>query len=191
MAIEPQSADQAPARELSELRHFSGPLKEFWPRLTACLAGLSGASKAFLLWRDTPPAPWKRMLEWPANLPPSRFLTAFIGKLESVAERSLATGAWLEPLEVGQPRDRHHFIAGLRFDMPRAEEACAAIFLLSEVSETGARESLIRLELAADAPRSYLLALSDRQAKADVEKLAVALDLMVEVNGQKHSWRPR
>src|SRR5438132_13209828 len=83
----------AALRELSELRNFAGLPKEFWPRYLSSLAGLTSASTAVLLVQDPArPAAWKRVIEWPAHLAPSRFLAAFHGQLDSYAADCVKNG---------------------------------------------------------------------------------------------------
>src|SRR6185436_4541609 len=56
---------------------------------------------------------------------------------------------------------------------------------LSEVNETAARVALKSLQLASDVPESYQMNQTVRQAKVDVEKLAIASDVMASVNCEK------
>jgi Barrel-sandwich domain of CusB or HlyD membrane-fusion/GAF domain len=181
---EPQ---QSMLRELSELRNFAGPPKEFWPRYLNCLSGLTSASKVVVLVHDpTQPGAWKRVAEWPANLAPSRFLQAFHVQIEDLAARCVNKGGCLlAPLEPAASRSAGHYVAASRLRLYCVAEASVAALLLSEVNEAAARESLLRLSLAADVPESYQINQAVRQARSDVEKLALALDLMVALNAEK------
>jgi hypothetical protein len=40
-------------QELIDLRRWSGPAKEFWPRYLVALAGLTNANKVVVLLQDT------------------------------------------------------------------------------------------------------------------------------------------
>src|SRR5437867_2507413 len=170
-------------RELAELRSFEGPPKEFWPRYLACLAVLSPASKVVMLFQDpAQPTAWKRIAEWHQNISPSRLLTSFQGQLDSLAADCVKNGGdLLALLEPGPPRGAGHYVVASRLKFHRATEVSVATSLLSEVSEPAARESLLRLHLAANVPESYQLHQSIRQAAADVQKLAIAHDLMVAI----------
>lgn len=180
-------AHAALLRELSELRTFNGVPKEFWPRYLNCLSSLTGASKVVLLLHDAAnPGAWKKMADWPPNLAPSRFITAFITQSDELATKSIGhSGGIILPLEPVAPRTPGHFMLAARVKLYRVPETCVATLLLSEVTETAAREALIRLNLAADAPESFQMNQTVAQANADVQKFAVALDLMVGVNAEK------
>ena len=67
----------------------------------------------------------------------------------------------------------------------RPEDLCIAAFLLPNAAEDKAAEALLRLQLIADTPFSYLINFSSAQAKADVEKFAVSLDVMTLLNEEK------
>ena len=177
----------AALQELAELRTLEGPPKEFWPRYLKSLASLTAGSKAMLLVRDpAPSAAWKRVCEWPADLGPSRALAAFHSQLETVAVDCVKHGGGLLTLlEPGPARVSGHYVVAVRLKFHRAPDIAVATLLLSEVSESIAREALLRLRLAADVPESYQMHQAGRQATADVNKLAVAHDLMVAVNTEK------
>ncbi len=174
------------ARDLSELRHFPGTPKEFWPRLLGCLAHLSAASHVTFVIKDAaPPGSWKKIGEWSANEGPSRFLTAFVTNLENVADHGAQDGQFFFPLEQSPARGTNHFIVAVRLKLLRPEDTCVAAFLLSEVSEAAAQDTLLRLHLAADTPQSYQINQASRQASTDVQKFATTLDLMVLINAEK------
>ena len=61
---------------------------------------------------------------------------------------------------------------------------CALLCLLSESTETEAQEGLI-LQLAVGTPELYQTSQVARQAQADVEKFATALDLALVVNAEE------
>ena len=190
MATEPPVKNEDLARalkELPELKQSSAPPKTFWPSLLACLANLSLASRAVLLLKDSSQQPprWRKIGEWSANAGASRFVAAFMDQLEAIADRCAQDGHFLAPLDPTTSRGSGHYLVAVRLRLNRPSEECVAAFLLSEVHESGARESLLRLTLAADAPEVYLLNQAARQAKADVEKFAAALDLMVLVNAEQ------
>jgi len=174
-------------QELAELRTFAGPPKEFWPRYLKSLAGLAYGSKAVLLVQDpAQPAVWKRVSEWPTDLGPSRALAAFHGQLDALAADCVKHGGGLLTLlEPGPARVSGHFVVSARLRFHRAPDVAVVTLLLSEVNEPTAREALFRVRLAADGPESYQMQQAVRQATADVNKLAVAHDLMVAVNTEK------
>jgi multidrug resistance efflux pump len=168
---------------LAQLRHFPGSAQEFWPRFLASVQQLTFADKLVLLARKSG-QPWRRVIEWPAESLPSNLLTTFLSDLDEVANRA-ANAGWVI-FAVGakaRPAAGNYTIA-LRLELPHQDE-CVLAALLSEVTEAGARETLVRMRLAGDTPEAYQANLASRQAKADVEKLASVLDLTVSVNAQQ------
>jgi multidrug resistance efflux pump len=169
--------------EISELRRWTGPAKEFWPRLLLAFAGLTNATKAVILLQDsTQPGKWKRIGDWSSNQGPAQPLVDFTAKLEQIAQQCLAEGDLATPL-----RDRRdgQYAAACRLKLQRADDVCMALLLLGDISEAAARECLLRLTLVADVPAAYQANLASQQARGDVEKFAATLDLMVLVNAEK------
>jgi hypothetical protein len=186
MATEPARSSEtlgAASAELSNLRRSTSPPNEFWPRYLNALADLSGATKIILLLKEAGPPPhWKKLSELALPGASSRFLVAFTMQSEDIAERCSQNGSFVFPLEEGTKATP--WVAGLQLRLHPAEELCMATFLLPATSEAVARETLLRLHLAADAPAAYQTNQAALQAKADVEKLAFALDLMAQVNAE-------
>lgn len=171
-------------RELSNLRNFSGTPNEFWPRYLGAVAGVASASKAVLLVMDPAQAgAWRKLGEWSANLGPSKLLTAFQTRLETIAADCAKHGeSLLSLLEQGSSRNADHFVIAVTLPLQRSSEFSVVVLLLSEFSEATARESLVRVKLVTDVPESYRQKQAAEQATATVQKLAAALDLMVAVN---------
>ena len=150
-------------REFAELREFVGPPKQFWPRLMAALGRLISADKLVLLVQNTSTLEWKQVVDWPPQAPPSRMLTAFLSRTAEVASQCTRQGGLVLPLEA-RTGTVGHFILAVRAAARPQSEQCVAVCLLSEVTEAVARESLVRLELAARTTDSYLANLAARQA---------------------------
>jgi hypothetical protein len=186
MTNEPQttaaSLDQALA-ELAVLGHFSGPPKDFWPRFLSAVLQLTLADKLVLLARK-PGEPWRQLMEWPTAVPPSRMVTAFHARLQEIASQVVGTGGSVTPLEAKSGPAAGNFVMATRLELTPPEE-CVLAGLVSEISESRAREVWLRLRLAAQSPESYQINLAARQAKADVEKYASVLDLTVSVSAEK------
>src|SRR5213594_1515320 len=92
MQTNPSGITDEPAQalaELAELRQFTGPAKDFWPRLLGCAARLSQANHLVLLVKSGTPAQWRKISEWSAQHGPSRFLVAFTMQLEDAAARAI------------------------------------------------------------------------------------------------------
>ncbi len=165
--------------ELLELRLFTGPPKEFWPRFLSAAQVLSGCDKLVVLARK-PDEPWRRMLEWPAQSAPSSMFTAFAHQSEVLAGQAVVNGGVAMPLEARSA----NFSIATKLVLPQQGE-CVLAGLVSETTEAGARDALIRLRLAVQTPEAYQNNFATRQAKADVEKLASVLDLTVSVSAEK------
>ena len=106
--------------DLAELRQFTGPAKEFWPRLLGCAARLSQATHLVLLVKSGMPPQWKKISEWSAQRGASRFLVAFTMQLEDAAVRAIQEQSFLQKLEQNGAGD--HFLVGLRLKLARAED---------------------------------------------------------------------
>lgn len=173
-------------KELAELRNYSGPPREFWPRYLACLGELTAARKVSLLFKDASKPPlWKTIHEWSAHTGPAGFLVAFTMQLSEVAEHCVTDGKQIFPQESVRSHGEGPFVLAGRLKLHRSEEAYVVTCLVPEINQATARELVLRLNLAADVPESYHLSLISRQAKGDVEKFAVVLDVMAAVNAEK------
>ena len=171
---------------LGALRRFEGAAKEFWPKYLELLAGVTSGSKVALLVK-APDAPdgWKLIGSWAATAGPSRVFTEFNEQLADIAKRCEVDGNFLGPLKSVSARAQGHFVVAVRLNLRGAQDVGVVAVLLSEVSEAPAREAFVKLQFAADVPESYQVNQTVRQAKADVEKLAIASDVMVCVNREK------
>ena len=181
-STKPGSAIERAMLELEQLRQFAGAPEEFWPRFLGAVQQLSLADKLVLLARK-PDQPWRRVLEWPANSPPSRMLTTFFARLEAFASESFSAGGLSAALEPNARSAAGNYLIGARLQLPEQEQ-CLLAGLVSEVSETGARDAAVRLRLACETPQLYQANLMANRAKADVEKFASVLDLAFSVNGE-------
>ena len=172
--------------QLLDLRRFTGPPREFWPRLLECAARLTGADHFTLLFKNPgPPAVWKKMAEWSSNRGPSRFRVSYTMQMEDLANQCVAASSLLHPLEPNGNGTNHHVLA-VRLRLGRDEDEAVLLGLMDGVGPAEANEALVRLNLAADTPQVYQLHQAVRQARADVEKFATVLDLLVPVNEARH-----
>ncbi len=174
---------QKPLGELLALRKFTGTPKDFWPRFLAASAQLASADAMVLILGSPDKKPrWTKIGEWTAGAGQPRLRTGFFSQLESAAERCLNEGSFIsEEDEAGGA-----FTVAIRLKLTRAGDEVMVVGLLTDFTEPAARESLLRLGLGADTPELYQSNLSVHQAKADVEKFATVLDLMVPINAEKH-----
>lgn len=174
------------SQELSQLRTFTGLPKEFWPAYVVSLARLSEATRVVILVRDpNDKSKWKKIGDWSANVGPSRYLVSFTRQLEELANRSVEQGGFIDLVEDSASRNSTPYLLSHRLKLLRDEEVCVAAFLLSATSLPPARNTLTRVNLAADIPLSYQNFQASLQARTDVQKFATALDLMVEINSEK------
>ena len=163
---------------LAALRQFAGEPKNFWPDFLGAAARLIAADIAVLLVGSPGKTPrWTRIGEWSASPGPSHTRTEFTSQLEAIAERCLG-GNFVGPTD---PK-AGCFTLAVRLKLARAEDELIFAAQLKDFTEAAARESLVRLSLAADVPAAYQLNLAARQAQRDVEKFAAVLDLNVPVN---------
>jgi len=164
--------------ELAALRQFAGEPKNFWPNFLGAAAQLISADIAVLLVGHPGKAPrWNKIGEWSASPGPSHTRTEFTSQLEAIAGRGLGGNF----VGLSDPKAGCYTLA-VRLKLARAEEELIFAAQLKDFTEAAARESLVRLSLAADVPAAYQLNLAARQAQHDVEKFAAVLDLNVPVN---------
>jgi hypothetical protein len=174
--------DQAVA-ELALLGRFSGEPEDYWPRYLAAVLQVTSADNLVLLARK-PGEAWRQLMEWPAVVPPSRMVAAFHAQLHEIASQAVASSGAVMPLEAKSRPNTGNFVIATRLELAPTEE-CVLVGLVSEISESQAREAWLRLRLSAQTPESYQTNLRAQQAKADVEKYASVLDLTVSVAAEK------
>src|SRR6266540_7151011 len=102
--------------ELVQLRGYTGPPKDFWPRYLEAMQQLIAADHGVLLVRN-PDQPWRRMLDWPVDSTPSRMLTAFFTHLNEVADRAAREGGLMIPLEAKAGPAAGNFVVACRLDL--------------------------------------------------------------------------
>ena len=171
--------------EVSRLRRFSGTPPEFWPAFVSAAAGIAGAEKGILILKDPKDNGWKKLSEWSQAGHADRTTLTFNRHLIQIGEAAGADGTSLQAIEQTATADLHHFALGVKLVLNRPEDNCIACFLLQNKTETQAREALLRLQLVADTPSSYLLNHASSQAKAEVEKFAASIDVMTLLNEEK------
>lgn len=172
-------------KEISDLRHFQGPPREFWTNYQTYVAGLTRAQRISLLLQDkAQPKKWRKIAEWSTNEGPTRFVIPFAAELETLADRCAQSGDFFAPVERSNAADIPlAVVARLKLQSP--DDVCVAAILLGHGEADTAQEALVRVQLAADVPRAYQLTQAVHNAKADVEKFASALDVMAVVNAEK------
>ncbi len=190
MVSELQSMPAEPGREfieLTNLRQFTGAPKEFWTRFTVCLADLSGASRVVIATRKSSEsgAAWQRVTDHSRYSGPAWVNQAFGRWLEDLDALAGDGSVVIQPIEERAHRPAEHHVALIVFDLDGAAERCVGVFLLAQMGMTAAGDATRRLRMAADTPKLYQLARAGLQAREDVQKFAVVLDLLVEANAAK------
>lgn len=187
MATSPTTEQIHASSELARLRRFTGTPAEFWPPFIEAAARLAGANRAAVLFRaPTDPVQWRKLAEAAAAGHADRSVLAFNNALVELATEAVDRETVLRMLEVTAVPDTRNFALCVRLQLLRSEDVCVAAFLLLNTTEAAARETLVRLRLIADTPASYQQQHAGQQARADIEKFAVTLDLMAAVNEAKH-----
>jgi len=171
--------------EVSRLRKFSGTPAEFWPAFISAAGDLIGADRGILILKDQKESNWKKLSEWSNNGHADRTFLTFNRHLIDVGERTARDGNCAVSIEQTATADLRHYALGVKLALNRPEDVCIAAFLLPNATEERAQEALLRLQLIADTPFSYLINFSTAQAKTDVEKFAASLDVMAVLNEEK------
>lgn len=171
--------------EVARLRRFSGTPAEFWPAFIAAAGQLGGSDRAVLILRDPKENNWKKLSEWSNNTQTDRTVLSFTRHLIELGQRASQEGALILPIEQTAAADLKHYAVAVKLALNRPEDTCVAAFLLLSATEKQAQEMLVRLQLIADTPLSYLQYHSTAQARQDVEKFAASLDLLTIVNAEK------
>jgi multidrug resistance efflux pump len=152
----------------------------------AAAGTLISASRGLLILREpNQPDRLKKLSDWAGNGHADRSTLTFNRAITEIVERTIQSGAALLPLENGATPHTKAFAVAVNLPLPGASEKCVAAFLLPNATEEHASEALARLQLCADAPGSYRQNHEILQARADVEKFASVLDVMVLVNAEK------
>ncbi|MBU6409085.1 MAG: HlyD family efflux transporter periplasmic adaptor subunit [Verrucomicrobia bacterium] len=162
--------------ELAALRQFSGLPRDFWPRFLAAAAKLAGAEAGAILLSNPGKTPrWTRIGDWNAGTGLSPGRTQFAAQLESIAERCIASG------ELAERAGGEFLVVAVRLKLLRAEDEVVLACQIKNGSAE-ARETLVRLNLAADVPAGFQQNVAAQRAVHEVERLAAVLDLNVPVN---------
>lgn len=172
--------------EIARLRRFPGSPTEFWPAFLAAAAALSGAAKAVLILKDpNPPNAWKKLGEWTGGSHADRVVLNFTRQLADIAENCARLGGLILPIEDSAQPGLKRFAVATQLQMDRPQDVCIAAFLVMDIGDEQAREVLTRLRLVSDTPSSYLANQAVGQSKADADKFASSLDIMVLINDEK------
>ncbi len=184
-----ENSSSRASAELSKLRRFTGPASEFWQKFLQGATELVGASRAVLAVRETKPqtaASWKKIGEYAGQNHAHRSVAAFVQSLVGMADQCALENVTIQILEKSALPGRETVALGLRLQLNKPEEVCIALFLLVESGEASARDALSKLQLVSDIPLSYLQSHAMNQARTDVEKFAESLDLLAQVDAEKH-----
>jgi biotin carboxyl carrier protein len=166
--------------ELTALRRFAGPSKEFWPRFAAALADVCESDRCILAAKQgAENATWKKLHDWAHNEIPSTANAAFNTQLIQLADRAASTESGFSAALAGG-----HVAIGARLPLPNASDTAVALLLLTGISEERGREILGRLLLASDTPLMSQQMQGAATAQADTQKFAGTLDILAQFNEQ-------
>ena len=171
--------------EMARLRRFDGPPVEFWPAFLAAAGGLTRADRGVLILKDQKDNAWKKLSEWSQTGHADRTSLTFSRHLVELGERAAQEGSVLQMIEQAAPSELKHFALAVKLALNRPEDLCIAVFLLLNHTEAQAQEGLLRLQLTADTPFSYLLTQGSTRAKGEAEKFAASLDVLTLLNSEK------
>lgn len=172
--------------ELARLRRFTGAPAEFWSAYIAALSSLASATRGIVILQDAgQPDRLKKLTEWSEAGHADRAVLLFNQSLGTVTQQCARETGVLYVLEKGPTSGTNQYVLACPLPLQGTPERCVAAFLLPSASEIEARESLIRLRLAADVPLLYQLNQSSIQARHDVEKFASVLDVLTLVNSEQ------
>ncbi len=166
------------AEQLHDVVHSELPANEFWERLLESYSTLCGATQAILLVRraDAENSSWRKAAYREAKakaLPLEKFQRSAI----KTAESTLA--------DPGNPfalESSGRSLIGVRLRLLTNENTCVAVFLLSDVDEPSLRMIAGRLQLVSTAPSVYQLQQNIRSSRADADKFANVLEMLVPIN---------
>jgi multidrug resistance efflux pump len=167
------------AVEIAALAQFTGESAQFWNAFLPAAARLVGAELALIL-RGQPGAEtrWVTVIQWAARHGPSSEQTPFTSQLERIAAAAIAAGQFQEQTDT----IAGIFTLAIRLPLSRREDELVLALQIRDYTVEAVADALARLTLCASVPLAYQLNLSAQQARQDVEKFAMVLDLNVSVN---------
>jgi hypothetical protein len=143
---QPAHSLEIPLTELARLRQFTGSPAEFWKAFLAAVANLSGASRAFLIVRDSKePERLKKLGDWSNNGHADRNTQSFHQILPDLTENACRSGKWKQTLDAERSGSQRAFALGIKLPLVASQDSCVAALLLADVSEEQADEALVRL----------------------------------------------
>lgn len=186
MWIDPahQAAElEAAYSEVEQLRRFTGPPQEFWPRLTAVFARMTSAVRTVILLAEPGSGNgFRRLGEWTApgeSIPGAAIFQESWTRLVTSCGR---TGSACETVaEPGPGLGRDRFIA-VALPWSGANSGCAALFYLRHASDRQTEEALLRARLASDLPSAYQISLDRASTQRHLSQLQLVLEVLAEVN---------
>lgn len=185
----PDAAQTPPslAEEAANLRQFNGAPPEFWPTFLKLCGQVGGAARAVLIRKDNEDGRWKQLAEWTLPETSAAGLALFRNALLSMADECGTAGVSKRIL-AQDAKAGTSVPAGLAVKLVLAstQEVCLVALFLPNAHPAELDAIALRVQLLADIPKSYQELGQSRQARTDVEKLAIVLDTLAEVNAQTH-----
>lgn len=180
----PQPSEEA-QQDLQELRSFSGSPSDFWRRFLDAASRLVNAKRGVLILKKAGDEPLKKIGEWPQKADNSPVVLEFSQVLGGLAGVCADKEKHLQSVGSSDPEGLRNFAVGIRLKLDQEQDVCVGAFLLTHITLDRAQEMLARLELIADLPVSFQAAGRVEKARLEAERMAVAMDVLAEVNEEK------
>jgi multidrug resistance efflux pump len=155
----------------------------FWSSLIDVMATASGAAAGCVALRESSGG-WKLFAPWPASASPTPELAHLGQHIARIAEPAAKESAAVVdlPPDAGRPP---RSLGGVRLVTLREDEVCVAAFCFVAMTGAEADDRVRRLLPMSHLPAQFQSRQGLSQAKADVDRFASVLDLLVTLNQPK------
>ncbi len=179
----PNSPVNQAQEDLSNLRSFTGAASEFWRRFLDASSRLVESRRGVLILKKSDaPEQLRKIGEWPQKADGTPLVVEFTRLWPSIAGACESSGKHIQSLGASDPEGLRHFAIAIKLKLDQEQDTCVAAFLLSRMTLDRAQEMLSRLELVSDMPVSFQAAGKVEKARQESERLALAMDIVAEVN---------
>ncbi len=172
--------------EVEQLRRFTGPPQEFWPRLTAMFARMTSSVRAVVLLTEPGAGNgFRRLGEWVApgeSIPGGAvFQESWVRLFTACTRDGSACETVAEP-RPGLGRDR---MIGISLPWSGAHNGCAVLLYLRHASDRQTEEAMLRARLASDLPSAYQVSLDRAAMQRHLSQLQLVLEVLADVNSER------
>ncbi len=142
-------------QSLQELRRFSGPPEQFWPKYLQNAAYFCGAEYALLLSTPSSGEDWEIRFVWPQEHQHLGDFSVLEERVPVFAQRINRHGQASEAGLVLSEQGKAASLVGIRLDEVEQDGLYVAVFVLSGPDQGNVQELFSRLNLIADIPANY------------------------------------